>query len=159
VKQLSAILNADSARRSTDIPAQIFISHETARQIKAPGDEAGVITEAEYFRILAGILSHPVDLKIDKMLSSLKICDSLPGCKVNSTKFNTKVEVIKEIKAIRICITNRILMDIKGDYYGWLCACSALFSKPPTYIYTVKVTDSDHICCLYILCYVFPVIN
>jgi hypothetical protein len=40
----------------------------------------GEITETEYFRILAGILSHPADLEIDKLLSSLKICDSLTGC-------------------------------------------------------------------------------
>jgi hypothetical protein len=31
----------------------------------------GVITKAEYFRILAGILSHPVDLEIDKLLKYL----------------------------------------------------------------------------------------
>jgi hypothetical protein len=29
-----------------------------------------------------------------------------------------EVEVIKGIKPIRICITNRILMDINGYYYG-----------------------------------------
>ena len=47
----------------------------------------GVITEAEYLRILAGILSHPVDLEIRKLLSSLKIFDSLTKCKVNSKVF------------------------------------------------------------------------
>ena len=25
-----------------------------------------------------------------------------------------------------------------------ICGCSTLFSKPPTYIYTVKMTESDH---------------
>jgi hypothetical protein len=45
----------------------------------------GVTTEAEYFRIFAGILSHPVDLEIDKLLSSLKIFDSLTECKVIKT--------------------------------------------------------------------------
>jgi hypothetical protein len=30
----------------------------------------------------------------------------------------TKVEVIKGNKTIRICITNRMLMDISGYYYG-----------------------------------------
>ena len=35
---------------------------------------------------------------------------------------NTKVEVIKGlIKAIRICITNRIQMDTNGYYYGHKC--------------------------------------
>jgi hypothetical protein len=45
----------------------------------------------------------------------------LPG---NPHAYNTNVEVIKRIKAIRICITNRILMDIKGYYYGRSWACS-----------------------------------
>ena len=42
----------------------------------------------------------------------------------NPHAYNTKVEVIKGIKAIRICITNRILMDINGYYYGRSWACS-----------------------------------
>ena len=58
----------------------------------------------------------------------------------NSHAYNTKVEVIKGIKAIRIYITNRILMDINGYYYGRSWACLALFSKLPTYICTVKMT-------------------
>jgi hypothetical protein len=34
------------------------------------------------------------------------------------------------------------------------------FSKPPTYIYTVKMTESDHKKAYrYIRCYVLPVIN
>ena len=58
----------------------------------------------------------------------------------NPHAYNTKVEVIKGIKAIRICIINRILMDINGYYYGrsWACSgeesifslSSAIFSHP-----------------------------
>jgi hypothetical protein len=58
----------------------------------------GVITEAEYFRILAGILSHPVDLEIDKLLSSLKTCDSLTGCKVNSKVFRLSLICLPKFK-------------------------------------------------------------
>jgi hypothetical protein len=36
----------------------------------------------------------------------------------------TKVDVIKGVKAIRICITNRILIDINGYYFGRPWACS-----------------------------------
>jgi hypothetical protein len=49
----------------------------------------------------------------------------------NPHAYNTKVEVIKGIKVIRICITKRILMDINGYYYGRSWACSgeqSLFS-------------------------------
>jgi hypothetical protein len=42
----------------------------------------------------------------------------------NLHAYNTKVEVFKGIKAIWICITNRILMDINGYYYGRSRACS-----------------------------------
>ena len=63
----------------------------------------------------------------------------------NPHAYNTKVEVIKGIKAIRICITNRILMDINGYYYGrsWACSgeesifslSSAIFRVPRQYKY------------------------
>jgi hypothetical protein len=33
-------------------------------------------------------------------------------------------------------------MYINRNYYGRSRACSALFSKSPTYIHTVKITDS-----------------
>jgi hypothetical protein len=58
----------------------------------------GVITEAEYFRILAGILSHPVDLEVDKLLSSLKIFDSLTECKVNSNVFRLSLICLPKFK-------------------------------------------------------------
>jgi hypothetical protein len=44
----------------------------------------------------------------------------------NPHAYNTKVEVIKGIKAIRICTTNRMLMAIftYRYYYGLSWACS-----------------------------------
>ena len=35
-------------------------------------------------------------------------------------------------------------MDINGYYYGRLWTCLTLFSKPATYMYTVKMTESNH---------------
>jgi hypothetical protein len=55
---------------SSNFPFRRENSHPN-RRVEQIGQSHGEITEAEYFRILAGILSHPVDLEIDKLLSSL----------------------------------------------------------------------------------------